>query len=47
MSPARSLPPLAPADDCVHAIGGAGIRSAKVADLPVCLRTVRFPPLPQ
>jgi hypothetical protein len=32
------------ADDFVYAISDAGIRSAKVADLPAWLATVRFPP---
>ena len=33
------------ADDFVYAISDAGVRSARVADLPAWLKTVQFPPL--
>jgi uncharacterized secreted protein with C-terminal beta-propeller domain len=34
------------ADEFVYAISDAGVRSARVADLPAWLQTVHFPPLP-
>jgi hypothetical protein len=33
------------ADEFVYAISDAGVRSARVADLPAYLKTVQFPPL--
>jgi hypothetical protein len=33
------------ADEFVYAVSDAGIRSAKVADLPAWLATIEFPPL--